>query len=133
MKMFFIDAFDRFCDGAIVHILRDLQQLLRLARCANVCKRISLSLMCYSIISTFLCFPPPRLSRFFPQLVDAKLVDSKLTPMASDLEEFLQEEELYGDRIEAEALANYKQLGLEEGPSFELFVLYIRFFTFRKT
>ena len=35
--------------------------------------------------------------------------------MASDLEQFLREEELFGERIEAEKLARYKQLGFGRG------------------
>eukprot|EP00913_Durusdinium_trenchii_P022506 g21142.t2 len=60
--------------------------------------------------STWLQMPRGRLimlSRFV-DFVDAKLVDSKLVPMSPDLESFLREEQLYGERIEAEALAQYK-------------------------
>ena len=47
-------------------------------------------------------------TRFFPSLIDAKFVDSKVKPMSQDLEEFLRDEGLFGERIEGEDLARYK-------------------------
>lgn len=61
--------------------------------------------------STWLQMPRGRLvmsTRFFPSLIDAKFVDSKVKPMSQDLEEFLREEGLFGERIEGEDLARYK-------------------------
>lgn len=61
--------------------------------------------------STWLQMPRGRLvmsTRFFPSLIDAKFVDSKVDPMSADLEMFLRDEGLFGERIDGEALARYK-------------------------
>ena len=61
--------------------------------------------------STWLQMPRGRLvmsTRFFPSLIDAKFVDSKVEPMTPDLEMFLRDEGLFGERIDREDLARYK-------------------------
>ena len=61
--------------------------------------------------STWLQMPRGRLvmsTRFFPSLIDAKFVDSRVKPMSEDLEQFLRDEGLFGERIEGENLARYK-------------------------
>ena len=60
--------------------------------------------------STWLDMPRGRLLMLtrFSSLVDARFTESKVVPMSEDLERFLREEGLFGDRIQGEQLARYK-------------------------